>query len=70
MKNYTILIIGVCIVTFCFTAQAKESEGILSKPSTAVDNRSIMAGCSPATAQTDLDINNVRARIYTGGDMW
>jgi hypothetical protein len=26
--------------------------------------------CSPATGHTDLDINNVRTRINTGGDMW
>ncbi|MFO8086622.1 MAG: T9SS type A sorting domain-containing protein [Bacteroidales bacterium] len=28
------------------------------------------AGCLPATAATDLELNNVRARINTGGDMW
>jgi hypothetical protein len=28
------------------------------------------AGCSPASAYDWLDINNVRARINTGGDMW
>lgn len=28
------------------------------------------AGCVPATASIDLDINNVRARLMTGGDMW
>ncbi len=28
------------------------------------------AGCEPATAQVDLDINNVRTRILNGGDMW
>lgn len=28
------------------------------------------AGCYPATAAIDLDINNVRARYMTGGDMW
>lgn len=28
------------------------------------------AGCKPATAAIDLDINNVRARVMTGGDMW
>ena len=27
-------------------------------------------GCSPATAAVDLDINNVRAHILNGGDMW
>ncbi len=26
--------------------------------------------CLPATAQMDLDVNNVRARILGGGDMW
>lgn len=28
------------------------------------------AQCNPATATIDLDINNVRARLMTGGDMW
>ena len=28
------------------------------------------AGCDPAEARIDLDINNVRARLMTGGDMW
>ena len=28
------------------------------------------ASCLPATASTDLDLNNVRATIHTGGDMW
>lgn len=26
--------------------------------------------CAPATAEIDLDVNNVRARLMTGGDMW
>lgn len=29
-----------------------------------------MSGCVNATAQVDLDINNVRAKILNGGDMW
>jgi hypothetical protein len=28
------------------------------------------AGCEPSTTSTFLDINNVRALIHTGGDMW
>src|ERR1044072_293487 len=28
------------------------------------------AQCDPATASIDLDINNVRAKLMTGGDMW
>jgi len=32
--------------------------------------RTTDAGCQPATAAIDLDINNVDARLMTGGDMW
>ena len=32
--------------------------------------KTLAEGCAPATAQTDLNINNVRARILGGGDMW
>jgi hypothetical protein len=28
------------------------------------------AGCNQSTAAIDLDINNVKARLMTGGDMW
>jgi hypothetical protein len=28
------------------------------------------AGCDPAEASIDLDINNIRAKMMTGGDMW
>lgn len=32
--------------------------------------KSTAADCNPATAAIDLDINNVKARLMTGGDMW
>ncbi len=28
------------------------------------------SGCSPASASSELDLNNVRARIETGGNLW
>ncbi len=38
---------------------------------TAYDkNLRTTASCKEATAAIDLDINNVRARLMTGGDMW
>lgn len=40
----------------------------ISKPDE--QQRSVLALCSPSTAQADLDINNVRTRILGGGDMW
>jgi len=30
----------------------------------------ILAGCTPSTAKTELDINNVRTLIFINGDMW
>jgi len=31
---------------------------------------SLAAGCAPASSATELNINNVRALIQTGGDLW
>lgn len=42
-------------------------------PKPKLDNSNLLkttAGCAQATASIDLDINNVRARVMTGGDMW
>jgi hypothetical protein len=38
------------------------------RAATAGDGRA--AACAPATASNELDLNNVRARIETGGNMW
>ncbi len=32
--------------------------------------QTLAAGCAPATAATELKLNNVRALIQSGGDMW
>jgi hypothetical protein len=51
-----------------FTATAKEER---NKPlKKAGGTKSALAACGPATASIDLDINNVRALLMNGGDMW
>jgi len=45
-------------------------ENVGAKRPTGLELKSTAAGCQPATAAIDLDINNVRARLMTGGDMW
>ncbi|HLG35634.1 MAG TPA: hypothetical protein VI757_12200, partial [Bacteroidia bacterium] len=37
---------------------------------TTLTSEFLFAQCNPPTAQADLDIANVRARIMNGGDMW
>jgi hypothetical protein len=49
------------------TVTARENVGA-KKPSTQL--KSTAAGCQPANSSIDLDVNNVRARLMTGGDMW
>jgi type IX secretion system substrate protein len=47
--------------------KAEEIKGVKK---TSSNNKVTQTGCTVTTAQTDLDISNVRARIFTGGDMW
>ena len=54
------------------TAMAKENLGkapVEEKPN-LYDISKKSAGCAAATAQRDLDVNNVRTTILNGGDMW
>lgn len=73
MKMYTIkgLAIGFCAMLCIQQAEAKEVIGV---PNNGRQNNDLLqrkaAQCLPATAQVDIDVNNVRARILNGGDMW
>src|SRR6187402_2651215 len=51
-----------------------KAEKVIGKPPAEekprLDPRLKSAGCQAATAQRDLDVNNVRTTILNGGDMW
>ncbi|MCX6296224.1 MAG: T9SS type A sorting domain-containing protein [Bacteroidetes bacterium] len=69
MKNRFKLIVTASVFVFSYQAQARENIG--TPPATSHSQvKSIMTLCAPAAAKEDLDINNVRATILTGGDMW
>lgn len=62
----TALLIGFSNGTYAYKWPVKNKSG-----SAQTNNKSTKAeACLPASASTDLDLNNVRARINTGGDMW
>jgi hypothetical protein len=69
MMNRFKLIVTASIFAFSYSAQAREN---VAGPATSHSNqfKSVMALCAPAASKEDLDINNVRATILTGGDMW
>jgi len=56
------------LLGFTGNASAKENVGVTGNGN---KGQSIAAAdCNATTAQTDLDINNVRTTILVGGDMW
>jgi hypothetical protein len=70
MKRDSTNLIYIAIIAFSLNANARENIGTPGSSSTINPQKSIMSGCVNATAQADLDINNVRAKILNGGDMW
>jgi hypothetical protein len=73
MKHIFFSIAGLMLVAL--TAQAKEIP-YLDKPNSTLNAKgnsvlkTVEELCQPAKAQSDLNINNVRATILGGGDMW
>ncbi|MEO8148286.1 MAG: T9SS type A sorting domain-containing protein [Bacteroidia bacterium] len=67
LKHLTIFLF--LIVAFISQIYAGENKGKSKSPVASTSNKK-SSGCSPGIAQTDLDINNVRATILTGSDMW
>lgn len=65
IKQIGALLILLAISQSGFGKENKGQEG--KRPQQA---NKVAAACQPATAQIDLDINNVRTRMLSGGDMW
>ena len=62
----------ICFMLFSSLVQARQPEGLIKTPTPKTKSNVLKAreNCSPATKQIDLEINNVRARLLNGGDMW
>lgn len=54
---------------FAFSGMAREIPGLKKNQGTAASHKTA-AACAPATSQVELDVNNIRARLMNGGDMW
>ena len=56
---------------FCFLVSlAQAREDVPRKKSKKGDQIGTAAGCNPPTASAELNINNTKALIQSGGDMW
>ncbi len=64
----TLLIVGGVSMTFAHINP--EREGLVNTPQNNSNVASSRMDCAQATAAIDQQINNVRARLLTGGDVW
>ena len=60
----------VVFVSFAVVVQLQAEEYHRDKTKQVSTLKQTTAGCSPSSAYDWLDINNVKARINAGGDMW
>lgn len=61
------VLLGAGALGLASSVSARENVG---KRDPKTQLKATAAGCQPAVNAIDLDINNVRARLMTGGDMW
>jgi hypothetical protein len=71
MKENRIYLLTLFLAFFAFETSVFAAEiGGLKTDNRKVVKRTMNDLCSPARAQADLDLNNVRARVLAAGDMW
>jgi hypothetical protein len=68
LKYSTIAIMLLLLTGSNMYAENNKWEG--NNQSGLKSNKALTAGCVMATTSTELSLNNVRAIIHTGGDMW
>ncbi len=61
------MLLGAGVLGIASSVSARENVG---KRDPKTQLKATAAGCQPSVTAIDLDINNVRARLMTGGDMW
>ncbi|MEM1319053.1 MAG: hypothetical protein AAGG75_02290 [Bacteroidota bacterium] len=72
MRYFKYYLLAVLMLWGFSTSYAHIGPNKSGKPSSGAkpDKISYRADCAQATAQIDQEINNVRARLLTGGDVW
>ncbi len=71
VKQFRILAVASLIGLVAGQAFAEKSRGVDGKKSNKVAGpKDIAADCAPPASSIELSLNNVRATIHSGGDMW
>ncbi len=69
MKKLPLLLAGFALLTALPTFAYRHNPDADGKPAGGPD-KSVAAGCLPPSTSAELNVNNVRALIHSGGDMW
>jgi hypothetical protein len=68
--NNTFRMLTTAVISLLLISSSLAEEYKYGSPTNNFPLKGTTAGCSPSSAFEWLDINNVRARINAGGDMW
>jgi len=68
--NMKTILSSLLLLSVAITANAERYKYENSGKGNNDNPPAVAANCTPATAATELDINNTRALIQSGGDMW
>jgi hypothetical protein len=70
-RNNPLIALSVLALFLSLDSFSREEIGKSPRVSTSnTTSRTLDNSCAPGSTKTDLDINNVRTKILTGGDMW
>jgi len=67
MKNNRYILL---LIVFLGSSIISPARNLIPTTNGKKSTTTITSGCLPAATSVDLDLNNVRALIHTGGDMW
>ena len=70
LKKISILVMFLFSASAIWAIENRDFVGRNANNTNTTTNSSFRAACIEARAETDLDINNVRARLRSGGDLW
>lgn len=73
LKQYRILVAIALLIGSTSSSFAEKTKGVGGSNSPVTQNsgpKDLAADCLPPSGSIELDLNNVRALIHTGGDMW
>jgi hypothetical protein len=69
-RNLGFFLTVAAVLSIAMQADARPNVNTGHRPANNAGLLKTTAACDPAESSIDLDINNVRAKLMTGGDMW